>query len=136
MYKFQLCTSSGFSISGELINFQAKSWCFVCLLFASYLIVLMYKIVIAFYLPSCLDQETTMGSFGLRVKLPPSHRSTTHGGGCTLFLLLLNVKQGSCEHRRSQGGPRGPGPPPIKIPLTTKSYDNIAWRCLAAVFCQ
>ena len=27
-------------------------------------------------------------------------------------------------HRRSQGG--GPGPPPIKTPLTTKSYDNIA----------
>ena len=31
------------------------------------------------------------------------------------------------------GGPGGPGPP-IKIPLTTKSYDNIAWRCLVAVF--
>ena len=39
-------------------------------------------------------------------------------------------------HRRSQGGARGPGPPPIKIPLTTKSYDNIAWRCLVAVFFQ
>ena len=25
-------------------------------------------------------------------------------------------------------------PPPIQIPLTTKSYDNIAWRCLVAVF--
>ena len=38
-------------------------------------------------------------------------------------------------HRRSQGGgPGGPGPPPIKITLTTKSYDNIAWRCLVAVF--
>ena len=36
----------------------------------------------------------------------------------------------------TRGGPRGPGPPPIKIPLTTKSYDNIAWRCLVAVFFQ
>ena len=33
-----------------------------------------------------------------------------------------------------RGEPRGPGPPPIKIPLMTKSYDNIAWRCLVAVF--
>ena len=32
------------------------------------------------------------------------------------------------------GGPGGRAPPPIKIPLTTKSYDNIAWRCLVAVF--
>ena len=30
----------------------------------------------------------------------------------------------------ARGVPRGPGPPPIKIPLTTKSYDNIARRCL------
>ena len=34
----------------------------------------------------------------------------------------------------ARGGPGGPGPPPIKIPLTTNSYDNIAWRCLVAVF--
>ena len=33
----------------------------------------------------------------------------------------------------ARGGPGGP-PPPIKIPLTRKSYDNIAWRCLVAVF--
>ena len=38
-----------------------------------------------------------------------------------------------CIHRRSQGGARAP---PIKIPLTTKSCDNIAWRCLVAVFFQ
>ena len=34
------------------------------------------------------------------------------------------------HHKRSQGGGGGPGgpgpPPPIKIPLTTKNYDNIA----------
>ena len=36
----------------------------------------------------------------------------------------------------ARGGARGPGPPPIKIPLTTKSYDNVAWRCLVAVFFQ
>ena len=49
--------------------------------------------------------------------------------------ILLDDARG---HRRSQGrgGPRGPGPPPIKIPLTTKSYDNIAWQCLVAVFFQ
>ena len=34
----------------------------------------------------------------------------------------------------ARGGGMGPGPPPIKIPLTAKSYDNIAWRCLVAVF--
>ena len=32
------------------------------------------------------------------------------------------------------GGAQGARAPPIKIPLTTKSYDNIAWRCLVAVF--
>ena len=30
------------------------------------------------------------------------------------------------RHRRSQGGPRGPGPPPIEIPPMIKNYDNIA----------
>ena len=43
-------------------------------------------IVITFYSPSCLGQETAKGSFGLRVKLPPAHLSTTHGGGFTLSL--------------------------------------------------
>ena len=38
-------------------------------------------------------------SFGLRVKLPPAHLSTTHIGSFSLFLLLLNVKQGSCEYQ-------------------------------------
>ena len=36
-------------------------------------------IVITFYSPSCLDLETAKGPFGLRVKLPPAHLSTTHG---------------------------------------------------------
>ena len=43
-------------------------------------------IVIRFYSPSCLVQETAKGPFGLRVKLPPAHLSTTHGGGFTLSL--------------------------------------------------
>ena len=43
-------------------------------------------IAITFYSPSCLGQETTKGPFGLRVKLPPAHVSTTHGGG---FILSL-----------------------------------------------
>ena len=48
----------------------------------------------------------------------------------------------ACEYHIGQvigvarGRARGPGPPPIKIPLTTKSYDNIAWRCSVAVFFQ
>ena len=29
-----------------------------------------------------------MGSFDLRVKLPPSHLSTTYSGGFTLFLFI------------------------------------------------
>ena len=43
-------------------------------------------IVIAFYSSSCLGQETAKGPFGLRVKLPPAHLFTTHGGGFTLSL--------------------------------------------------
>ena len=43
-------------------------------------------IVITFYSPSCLGQETTKGPFGLRVKLPPAHLFTTHGGSFTLSL--------------------------------------------------
>ena len=31
--------------------------------------------------------------------LPPVYLSTTHGGGFTLSLLELNVKQGSCEYQ-------------------------------------
>ena len=37
-------------------------------------------IVITFYSPSCLGQETAKGPFGLRVKLRPAHLSTTHDG--------------------------------------------------------
>ena len=46
----------------------------------------MLVIVITFYSPSCFGQETAKGPFGLRVKLPPAHLSTTHGGGFTLSL--------------------------------------------------
>ena len=56
-------------------------------------------IVITFYSPSYLGQETAKEPFGLRVKLPPAHLSTTHGGSFTLTLLMLNVKQGSCEYQ-------------------------------------
>ena len=56
-------------------------------------------IAITFYSPSCLGQETTKGPFGLRVKLPPAYLSTTHGRGFTLSLLMLNVKQESCEYQ-------------------------------------
>ena len=47
-------------------------------------------IVITFlFWPSCLGQR----HFGrLRVKLPPDHPCSTHCGGITLSLLLLNVK--------------------------------------------
>ena len=41
-------------------------------------------IVITFYSPHCLGQETAKRPFGLRVKLPPAHLSTTRGGGFTL----------------------------------------------------
>ena len=50
-------------------------------------------IVITFYLPSCLGQETVKGPFGFRVKLSPAHLSITLGGGFTRSLLMLNVKQ-------------------------------------------
>ena len=46
-------------------------------------------IVITFYSPSCLGQETTKGPFGLRVKLPLAHLSTTHGRGFTQSLSAL-----------------------------------------------
>ena len=32
------------------------------------------------YLPTCLGQEMAKRPFGLRVKLPPAHLSTTRGG--------------------------------------------------------
>ena len=41
----------------------------------------MSVIVITVYSPSCLGQETVKKPFGLRVKLPPDHLSTTRGGG-------------------------------------------------------
>ena len=48
-------------------------------------------IVITFYLSSCLGLETAKGPISFRIKLPPAHQSTTHGGSFTLSLLLLNV---------------------------------------------
>ena len=43
-------------------------------------------IVITFYSPSYLGQETAKEPFALQVKLPPDHLFTTHGAGFTLFL--------------------------------------------------
>ena len=62
---------------------------------------LFYSMVLNFYyictsLLPC--QETAKGPFGLRVKLPPAHLSTTHGGSFTPSFLLLIVKQGSCKY--------------------------------------
>ena len=51
------------------------------------------------YSSNCLDQESEKGPFGLRVKLPFAHLSTTNIGGMTLFLLILNAKQRSCEYQ-------------------------------------
>ena len=61
--------------------------------------ILVIVIVITFYSPTWLGQETAKGPFGLWVKLPPAHLSTTHGGSFTLSLYSLNVKQGSCEYQ-------------------------------------
>ena len=39
------------------------------------------------------------GILCLRIWLPPAHLFTTQGGGFTLSLQLLNVRQGSCEYQ-------------------------------------
>ena len=54
-----------------------------CLQFPKIVIV----IVITFYSPSCLGQETAKGPFGLQVKLPPAHLSTTHSGDFPIAAL-------------------------------------------------
>ena len=43
-------------------------------------------IVLKIYSRSCLGQEAAKGVFGVRVNLPPVHRSTTHDGGVMLSL--------------------------------------------------
>ena len=53
-------------------------------------------IPVIFYSQSCLDQETAKGRFGFESSC---HPSTTHGGGFTLSLLLLNIQQGSCKNQ-------------------------------------
>ena len=45
-------------------------------------------VVITYYLASCCHQETAKRHFAHRVKLLPAHRSTTHGEGFTLHLLI------------------------------------------------
>ena len=39
-----------------------------------------------------LDRGLAKGRFGLRVKLPPAHLSTTHGGGFILSLKLIHTR--------------------------------------------
>ena len=46
------------------------------------------------YSPSCLGQEKAKGPFGLRVKLPPAHLFTTHGGGFTLSIFIAERQAG------------------------------------------
>ena len=58
----------------ELKKEKRKKDCSIC------------NIVIAFYSPNILGQETAKKCFGLRLKMPPAHLSTAHGGGFTLSL--------------------------------------------------
>ena len=64
-----------------------------------------------------------MQSFAMRLKIPEY----------AFILIQFNRMEWnektklSSSHRRSQGrGGQGARPPPIKIPRTTKSYDNTA----------
>ena len=56
-------------------------------------------IVITFYSPSFLGQETAKEPFGFRIKLhlPTFLPRTEEASHCSL--LLLDVKQGSCEYQ-------------------------------------
>ena len=59
----------------------------------------LFVIIITYLFTSCLSLQPAKRPFGLRVKLPPVHLSTTHGGGFTLSLVLLNFKQLSREYK-------------------------------------
>ena len=87
-------------------------------------------LVITFYSPSCLGQETAKGPFGLRVKLPTAHLSTTHGGGFTLSLLVLNVKQESWEYQFLVFGLTQPG---IEPESTARVADALSTRPLIGI---
>ena len=74
--------------------------------------------------------KSTLGHFD-RVRIPVTpgrKRIDVLIGQSYKVLLTIGVAKG--------GGGQGSRAPPVKIPLTTKSYDNIAWRCLVAVFFQ
>ena len=47
--------------------------------------------VLTSYSPSCRGQETKKGLFGVRVKLPPAHLSTTLGGDFNT--VIFNAKR-------------------------------------------
>ena len=49
-------------------------------------IAIIIVIVITFYSPTYLGQETAKVPFGLQNKLTSAHRTATHGGGFTLSL--------------------------------------------------
>ena len=51
-------------------------------------------IVITFFSPSCLGQETAKGPFDLRVELQPANLSTTHGRGFTLSFFVAERQAG------------------------------------------
>ena len=55
--------------------------------------------VITISLPSWIGQETANRPFGLRVQLSPAYLSAAQDKGLTLSLLMVNVKQGSCQYR-------------------------------------
>ena len=83
LYKQQQCLHNWRKQTGKVRKFQV----FICKPdFSNYLLGSVAQIVITFYSPSCLGKETAKGPFGLRVKLPPAHLSTTHDGGFTLSL--------------------------------------------------
>ena len=70
------------------VSFQI---CFVKFFFLRF--VLFFVVVITFYSPSFPDQET------LSFSESSCHLHTTHGGGFTLALLMLNVQAGELNNR-------------------------------------
>ena len=53
-------------------------------------------IVITFYSPSCLGQETAKGPFGFRVKLPPVYHTRRR---LHTVPLIAERQAGSCEYQ-------------------------------------
>ena len=79
MFFFAHVTFKFFQDNSSLINLASK---------------LLIVLVITFYLPSCLDEYTAKGPFGLRVKLLSAYLFTTHSEGFTLSLLIGECQAG------------------------------------------